>query len=98
MTTGRELRGHEDWVHEATFTKDGAQVFTVSADHHLAKWDAKTGELVWKYEDRSADTLNGVNVDPSGRFVASVGDNPRSVVWDAETGQRSSRSRPTRRR
>jgi WD40 repeat protein len=85
-TTGRELRGHTDWVHDATFSRDGAHVFTVSADHYLAKWNADTRELIWGYEDSSSETLNGVDVDPSGRFVASVGDNPRSVVWDAETG------------
>jgi WD40 repeat protein len=86
-TTGREFRRHTDWVHDATFSGDGAHVFTVSADHYLAKWNAATGEQVWEFPDGSGETLNGVDVDPSGRFVVSVGDNPRSVVWNAETGE-----------
>jgi WD40 repeat protein len=85
--TGLEVRGHTDWVHDATFSNDGTHVFTVSADHHLAKWNAKTGKQVWNEPDSSGKTLNGVDVDPSDRFVVSVGDDPTSVVWDADTGE-----------
>ena len=85
--TGRELRGHTDWVHGATLSGDGEDVFTVSADHYLARWDADTGKRVWEALDRGGETLNGVAVDPSDRFVASVGDDTTGVVWNARTGE-----------
>jgi WD40 repeat protein len=35
--------GHEDWVHSAAFSPDGARIVTASADRTARIWDATTG-------------------------------------------------------
>jgi WD40 repeat protein len=70
---------------------DGAQVAYGGMDGFARVWDVATGRLLHKLPHSIArglvrpDTARVVSFDPTGRFLASVGDQVVSV-WDLTTG------------
>ena len=84
-TTGIELRRGDDWVHDGEFGPGDKHFYTVSAASYLVKWDTATGDDLKEAEDEGGEALNGVAVDPGGKWVVSAGDDSVGVVWDTET-------------
>jgi hypothetical protein len=77
--------GHTNWVADASFSPDGADVVTSSFDDTARIWEAATGRfrlLLAGHED----TVNCSEFSPDGRFVATASYDGSGRIWDARTG------------
>jgi WD40 repeat protein len=64
-----------------SFSPDGRQIVSGSADNTLKVWDAETGQLALTLEGHS-DYVNSVSFSPDGRRIVSGSYDDTLKVWD----------------
>jgi WD40 repeat protein len=86
----RSLKGHRHELQNATFSPDGARVFTGSgnnytpADWSVRAWDQVTGAELWRWKARTS--VFAVAASPDGTLVAAGDTGGRVALLDAATG------------
>ncbi len=84
------LKGHRHEIQSATFSPDGARVYTGSgngytpSDWTARAWDASTGAPLWKW--KAEREVFAVAASPDGRWVAAADNQGAVTLLDAETG------------
>jgi WD40 repeat protein/serine/threonine protein kinase len=89
--TGAEilrLEGHQELVHDASFSPDGSRVVTASEVGRI--WDAATGRELAQLHH--AGTVRTVTFSSEAtRIVTASSDDPVARVWDARSGKELAR-------
>jgi WD40 repeat protein/serine/threonine protein kinase len=82
----RKLRGHQDRITSAVFSKDGRQVLSGSKDGTIRVWDVQTEQKIAELNPGIA--VNSVAFAPGNpRRCLSGGDENVARLWDLETKQ-----------
>jgi WD40 repeat protein len=76
---------HQDAIHDAVFSSDGARILTASADKTARLWDAASGKLLGSF-DNQADVTR-VAFSPDGARILTTGDDAIAKLWDAASGK-----------
>ena len=87
--TGKEiavLRGHDDQVRRAAFSRDGKRVVTASHDRTARVWDAATGQAIAVLRGHDGEVTSAA-FSPDGARVVTASEDRTARVWDAATGQ-----------
>lgn len=79
------LSGHTSEVYIATFSPDGNQILTASADKTAKVWDAKTGALLVTLTGHT-DSVQYAEFSPDGTRIATASWDKSAKIWDAKTG------------
>src|SRR5262249_54910319 len=82
-----ELRGHEDTVHYAVFSRDGKQIATASGDKTAPIWNAETGGQMLVLRGHQGE-VRGIDFSPDGNRIVTAGSTSERCmrVWDARSG------------
>jgi WD40 repeat protein len=78
------LQGHEDFVHGADFSPDGAFILTVSADKTARLWDA--GLFMQRLSLRHPAEVRHAAFSPDGRTIATASFDGKIRLWNSATG------------
>jgi WD40 repeat protein len=84
------LKGHRHEIQSATYSPDGARVYTASGSHYtpadwsVRAWDAASGAELWRW--KGPTSVYAVAASPDGASVAAADRNGRVVLLDAVTG------------
>ncbi len=69
--------GHSGKIFNILFTPDGNRIVSVSEDKTIRVWDARTGELVKKFESQIGKGPEGMfyasAISPDGKYIAAAG-------------------------
>ena len=79
------LLGHRSHVYHVTFSADGKQVATASADGTAQVWDAGSGQELLCLRGHKGD-VNWVSLSNDCRRLATAGDDGTFRLWDRATG------------
>lgn len=82
---GHGIGSHHIRVHAITFSPKGkylatAPAFVKKGGDGIKLWNVETGDLEWRIDLNSDFKNYGLAFDPSGRFLAAIGD--ETTVWD----------------
>ncbi len=82
--------GHRGFIHDASFSPDGATILSASLDGTVKLWDPDTGDLVrtlGEYSDNEDDGVISAHFSPDGTIIAAS-NNSMIELWNGETGER----------
>lgn len=88
---GVAIKGHKHEIHDATFSRDGARIYTASgdgytpADWSVRAWDASTGAQLWRW--KGPQQLRAVVASPDGRTIVAGDIRGRVTMHDATSGE-----------
>jgi WD40 repeat protein len=82
----REYHGHSEQVLSATFSPDGTQIVTASADRTAQVWDATTGQPLHSIRGHGG-WVSTAQFSPDCCQIVTASDDGTSRLWDAGTGQ-----------
>jgi WD40 repeat protein len=85
------LRGHNYFVHTATFSPDGRRIATASSDWTIKLWDAGTGLELLTLRAHSFDVFDVV-FSPDGRRIASTGHDGTVRLWEIDEATAADRA------
>ena len=80
------LLGHQHWVEDVLWSRDGSRLFSGSEDRTIRCWNSDTGEQIghpWTGHTRSICSLS---LSPDGSILASASYDETVHFWDATTG------------
>ncbi|KAG2739226.1 WD40 repeat-like protein [Suillus brevipes Sb2] len=81
-----EINGHDDVVTSLCWSKDGAHVFSGSADHTIRKWRSIDGkELV--VLGGHTQIVRSLCLTPNERYIVSASNDYSVRIWDLKTNQ-----------
>ncbi|KAG2737530.1 WD40 repeat-like protein [Suillus brevipes Sb2] len=81
-----EIKGYDAVVTSLCWSKDGAHIFSGSADHTIRKWRAIDGkELVVLRGHTNA--VRSLCLTPNERYIVSASDDYSVRIWDLQTNQ-----------
>jgi WD40 repeat protein len=78
-------------VTSLAFLPDGSRVASGDTDAEIRLWDAKTGEVVAKWQG-NAGWVNGLAVNADGKYLASAGADQLVRIWDLARPGKASRT------
>ncbi|HEY7329549.1 MAG TPA: protein kinase [Gemmataceae bacterium] len=81
-----ELSGHKGSVFRASYSNDGRQIVTASADATARVWDAATGNTIAMLRGHTGSVATAL-FSPDGRRVLTASADATARIWNAETGQ-----------
>jgi len=73
------LTGHEQWVNQVSFTRDGQQMVSASDDNTVRLWRAD-GQLLRTFVGHG-NRVNSVSISPDGQTIASASDDKTVRLW-----------------
>jgi WD40 repeat protein len=85
-----ELRGHDDLVWTARFSRDGTKAVSAGQDGTARVWDLATGAATVLHHP---DAVFGADFSPDGQSVATAGADGVVRVWNADGSGRPVRIR-----
>ena len=77
--------GHNDAVGTVCYAPDGQLILSVSRDHLLKLWDARSGLLIRTLYGHEGRILSAA-FSPSGKRILSSGKDAQLNLWDTHTG------------
>ena len=80
------LKGHTYSVNSASFSPDGKQIVSASADSTVRIWDAETGECLQILVGHTGSVYSA-SFSPDGKWVVSASEDNTDRIWDVHTGQ-----------
>jgi WD40 repeat protein len=80
------LEGHQDRLHDAKFSRDGARLVTSSKDKTARVWDVKTEKTLLVLSGH-ADSVQSAVFSPDDRSIVTASDDTTARIWDAESGK-----------
>jgi WD40 repeat protein len=78
-------RGHALPVFSLSWSPDGKQIVSGSADKTAQVWNCQTGKRTVLFKEHTA-SVNVVAWSPNGQWVASGGSDNRMFIWEAQSG------------
>jgi len=78
--------GHTDRLWQATFSPDGKQVVTASADNTARIWDVATGKELLRISGHT-DEVRGAIFSADGKQILTASNDTTARTWDAATGK-----------
>ncbi|HEY8209545.1 MAG TPA: WD40 repeat domain-containing protein [Myxococcaceae bacterium] len=81
-----ELRGHDDWVWNASFSSNGLRVLTASRDGTARLWSVASGEPIATLTGHSG-WVRSAAFSSDGQRIVTAGDDNTARVWDASGTQ-----------
>ena len=81
----KTFSGHLGEVSYASFSPDGKQIVSASADRTLRVWDIVSGKCLHVLMGHTARVKTAA-YSPDGRYIVSVSNDETVRVWDARTG------------
>jgi len=79
------LAGHDAEVVSLVFHPSSTRLYSGSNDHTVAVWELSASPNARRFMTPTTGRLDTLSVSPSGRRLASVGDEGVLRVWDLET-------------
>tara|TARA_B100000959_G_scaffold281996_1_gene347419 strand:- start:377 stop:1606 length:1230 start_codon:yes stop_codon:yes gene_type:complete len=86
LNTTTELKGHDKWVWNAEFSRDGNQVITVSQDETARIWNTKTGQTEHILRPETGPVREVFFNADSSRVITASGEESMTL-WDPRTGR-----------
>jgi hypothetical protein len=81
-----EIKGHDGWVNSLCWSRNGAHIFSGSADRTIRKWQLIDGKEVFVLRGHT-HPVTSICVSPDERHLVS-GSRDHSVrIWDHKTNQ-----------
>jgi WD40 repeat protein len=80
------LRGHQEEVKSARFSRDGNLVVTASQDGKARIWDVASGQAVVALIGHK-DQVNSAQFSPDGQLVLTASQDGTARIWNAANGQ-----------
>jgi formylglycine-generating enzyme required for sulfatase activity len=81
----RTLKGHSHYVTSVSFSPDGRQIVSGSADNKVKLWDAESGEELRTLNGHTS-SVRSVAFSPDGRRIVSGSLDQTIKLWDSESG------------
>ncbi|TQN42911.1 WD-40 repeat-containing protein [Blastococcus colisei] len=78
--------GQGDWILDVASLPGEEQVVAGGEDGHVRVWDVASGQMVADLTGPGA-SVQGIDVDPSGRYVAAATHDGTASVWDWRSGE-----------
>ncbi|CAE6474358.1 unnamed protein product [Rhizoctonia solani] len=85
--TAAPLRGHSQVVKSVTFSPDGTQIASGSADTTVRVWNFQTGRLVLPSLNGHTGPVTSVVFSTKGDRIFSASEDRTIRIWDAQTGK-----------
>ena len=86
-STGQLIRvfeTHSDWVKIAKFHPNSKTLFTAGSDRKIVVWNADNHHDYYRFATENR-AITDIAIDPTGRFLATVGFNSKLNIYDIET-------------
>ena len=93
--TAEPLGGHEEYIYEISFSRDGALMASAAGDNTAMVWDVAGRKVVHVLKHDAA--VYSARISPDGRTVATVGEHGKIVLWDTASWEPRVTRRPHRR-
>jgi WD40 repeat protein len=74
------LHGHQDTVHSAAFSPDGARIVTAALDVRI--WDAATGKEIAILSGGYEGWVTSARFSPDGARVVTASSDNTARIWD----------------
>ena len=81
-----EINGHDSWVNSLCWSKDGAHIFSGSADHTIRKWQLIDGKEVFVLRGHT-NPVRSICVSLDERRLVSASEDYSVRIWDLKTNQ-----------
>jgi WD40 repeat protein len=81
-----EIKGHDLWVTSLCWSKDGAYIFSGSADDTIRKWQSIDGKELVVIRGHT-NPVTSLCLSPDGSHLISASDDCSVRIWDLETNQ-----------
>ncbi|MEH2168334.1 MAG: ribosome assembly protein 4, partial [Nostoc sp.] len=79
------LEGHNSPVNSVTYSPNGQQLASASADKTIKIWDVSSGKLLKTLTGHSSP-VNSVTYSPNGQQLASASADKTIKIWDVSSG------------
>ncbi len=88
------LRGHSNYVYDATFSKDGTRIASAAWDGTIRLWDTKTQQCTNVFAPSSVEPIGfrSVQFSPDGNFLVAsgiAGGSGEVFLWDLQSNKLS---------
>ncbi|KAG2743661.1 WD40 repeat-like protein [Suillus brevipes Sb2] len=82
----KEINGHDDEVKSLCWSKDGAYIFSGSADQTIRKWRAIDGKELVVLRGHT-NIVKSFCLTPNERYIVSASNDYSVRIWDLKTNQ-----------
>jgi WD40 repeat protein/serine/threonine protein kinase len=76
------LRGHESYVYDVAFSRDGSLVASAAWDHTVRLWDARTARPRGDPLAHENEIVGSAAFSPDGKQLASATRDDKVTIWD----------------
>ena len=81
------LERHKGYLASIIFSPDGRYIVSGSWDCTIIKWDAISGNLIWKSSKLHTSWVTSVVFSPDENSIASVSGDWTIRLWNVENGE-----------
>jgi WD40 repeat protein len=80
------LRGHQGYVSNVLWSRDGSRLFSASNDKTIRCWNSDTGEQIGHPWTGHTNWIRSLSLSPDGSILASASWDNTVRFWDTTTG------------